>query len=138
MNSRVEERCIAQGVRMTDQRRTIAKVLSESTDHPDVDQVHARAVKLDPETSITTVYRTLRLFEEAGVLEKHDFRQRRFRYEEATDQPHDHLIDVKTGAVLEFYAPEIEKILEEHAKTLGYQLIDRRLELYAIPLTKDA
>ena len=122
---------------MTDQRRVIAQVLSESTDHPDVEQVHARALELDPGTSITTVYRTLRLFEEAGVLEKHDFREGRARYEEATDDPHDHLIDVKSGTIIEFCASEISKILDDHARALGYRLIDRRLEIYAVPLSRD-
>lgn len=119
---------------MTGQRRTVAKVIAESNDHPDVEEVYNRASKQDPNISIATVYRTVRLFEEAGIIEKHDFGDGRARYEEATDDHHDHLIDVRSGKVIEFYNAEIEKIQEKIAKELGYKLVDHRLELYAVPL----
>lgn len=136
--SRLEELCLERGVRMTEQRRVIARVLASSDDHPDVEQVHARASAIDPGISIATVYRTVRLFEEAGALEKHDFREGRARYEETTDTPHDHLIDLKTGAVIEFQNTEIEKLQHKIASDLGYILMDRRLELYGIPIDKKA
>lgn len=133
MQSRIEQICTDKGLKMTDQRRTIAQVLSESMDHPDVDLVYQRATALDPRISIATVYRTVRLFEEANILEKHDFGNGRARYEEASDDHHDHLINVKTGEVIEFYNREIEVLKEKIAKELGYDLIDHRLELYATP-----
>jgi Fur family ferric uptake transcriptional regulator len=124
-------------MRMTEQRRVIARVVSASQDHPDVEELHRRAVVVDPGISIATVYRTVRLFEEAGILERHDFRDGRSRYEEAPDEHHDHLIDAKSGAVVEFKSEEIEKLQIEIARKLGYRLIDHRLELYGVPLTED-
>lgn len=132
--SRIEQLCVDQGLKLTGQRRTIARVLSEAEDHPDVDQVYRRATKLDPRISIATVYRTVRLFEEANILEKHDFGDGRARYEEVQDDHHDHLIDVKTGKVIEFFNEEIEVLKEKIAHDLGYELIDHRLELFAKPL----
>ena len=134
--SRLERMCLSKGVRMTDQRRVVARVLSESDDHPDVEQVHARASSIDPGISMATVYRTVRLFEEAGVLEKHDFKEGRARYEEASDTPHDHLIDLKTGTVIEFHDAEIEALQQKIASRLGYVLVGRRLELYGMPTDK--
>ena len=119
---------------MTDQRRTIARVLSESDDHPDVDQVYRRATRLDSRISIATVYRTVRLFEEANILEKHDFGDGRARYEEVQDDHHDHLIDVKTGRVIEFFNEEIEALKERIANELGFELVDHRLELFGKPI----
>ncbi len=119
---------------MTEQRRVIAEVLSEADDHPDVEEVYARAFAIDPKISIATVYRTVRLFEERNIIEKHDFGDGRARYEEATEEHHDHLIDVKSGKVIEFVNEEIEKLQEKIARELGYKLIDHRLELYAVPL----
>lgn len=137
MQSRIEQICADKGLKMTDQRRTIASVLSDSADHPDVDQVYQRAIELDPRISIATVYRTVRLFEEANILEKHDFGDGRARYEEASTDHHDHLINVKTGEVIEFYNREIEVLKEKIAKELGYELVDHRLELFAVPSSKD-
>jgi len=128
--SRIEQLCIDNGLKMTDQRRTIARVLSESDDHPDVDQVYRRATQLDSRISIATVYRTVRLFEEANILEKHDFGDGRARYEEVQDDHHDHLIDIKSGKVIEFFNEEMEAMKERIAKELGYELIDHRLELF--------
>ena len=119
---------------MTDQRRVIARVLSEAKDHPDVEEVFARASKIDDKISIATVYRTVRLFEEAGILERHDFGDGRARYEERSDEHHDHLIDVQSGKVIEFTNSEIEKLQEKIAEELGYRLVDHRLELYAVRL----
>ena len=135
MQSRIERICTDKGLKMTDQRRTIAQVLSESVDHPDVDKVYQRATELDPRISIATVYRTVRLFEEANILEKHDFGDGRARYEEVSSDHHDHLIDIKSGEVIEFYNREIEALKEKIANELGYDLVDHRLELYAIPST---
>ena len=132
--SRIEQLCVDQGLKLTDQRRTIARVLSEADDHPDVDQVYRRATRLDSRISIATVYRTVRLFEEANILEKHDFGDGRARYEEVHDDHHDHLIDVKSGKVIEFYNKEIEVLKERIANELGYELIDHRLELFAKPI----
>ena len=132
--SRVEQLCIDNGLKMTDQRRTIARVLSESDDHPDVDQVYRRATQLDSRISIATVYRTVRLFEEANILEKHDFGDGRARYEEVQDDHHDHLIDIKSGKVIEFFNEEMEAMKERIAKELGYELIDHRLELFGKPI----
>jgi len=119
---------------MTGQRRVIARVISESNDHPDVEMLYQRAVVIDPNISIATVYRTVKLFEEAGVTQRHDFGDGRARYEEATDEHHDHLIDLKSGKVIEFTNHEIEVLQEEIARKLGYKLVDHRLELYAVPL----
>ena len=119
---------------MTEQRRVIAKVLSESVDHPDVEALHRRAVALDPNISIATVYRTVRLFEEANILERHDFGQGRARYEQATENHHDHLIDVQSGSVIEFQSNEIEALQSAIAKKYGFKLVGHRLELYAVPL----
>jgi Fur family ferric uptake transcriptional regulator len=132
--SRIEQLCLDNGLKMTDQRRTIARVLSDSDDHPDVDQVYRRATQLDSRISIATVYRTVRLFEEANILEKHDFGDGRARYEEVQDDHHDHLIDIKSGKVIEFFNKEMEAMKERIAKELGYELIDHRLELFGKPI----
>ena len=134
MPSRIEQLCEDKGLKMTDQRRVIARVLSDSTDHPDVELVHTRAIALDKRISIATVYRTVRLLEEANILAKHDFGDGRARYEGTSDVHHDHLIDVKTGQVIEFQNAEIELLQDEIARKLGYRLVDHRLELYAVPL----
>jgi len=131
---RLEKACIEKGMRMTDQRRVIARVLSSADDHPDVEELHRRAHAIDPHISIATVYRTVRLFEESGIIERHDFRDGRSRYEETPDHHHDHLIDMKTGKVVEFVDEEIEALQNAIAKKLGYKLIDHRLELYGVPL----
>ena len=135
--SRLEALCLEKGLKMTDQRRTIARVLSDATDHPDVEQVYRRATALDPRISIATVYRTVRLFEDAGILTRHDFHGGRSRYEEAPEIHHDHLIDMKTGRVIEFVDEEIEALQAAIAKKLGYRLVDHRLELYCVPLEDD-
>lgn len=134
MSDRIEQICIEKGLRMTDQRRVIARVLSEAADHPDAEEVHRRAVSVDNRISLATVYRTVRLFEDAGIIERHDFRDGRSRYEEATEDHHDHLIDLKSGDIVEFYDEEIEKMKEAIARRLGYKLVDHRLELYAVKL----
>ncbi|MFZ4067635.1 MAG: Fur family transcriptional regulator [Phenylobacterium sp.] len=121
-------------MRMTDQRRVIARVLSESQDHPDVEELHRRAHAVDPRISIATVYRTVRLFEDSGIISRHDFRDGRSRYEEAPETHHDHLIDMTTGKVIEFVDPEIEALQEAIARRLGYRLVDHRLELYGLPI----
>jgi Fur family ferric uptake transcriptional regulator len=131
---RIEKLCIEKNMRMTEQRRVIAHVLSAATDHPDVEELHRRAHAIDPHISIATVYRTVRLFEEAGIIARHDFRDGRSRYEEASEIHHDHLIDMKTGQVVEFVDDEIEKLQALIAKRLGYKLVDHRLELYGVPL----
>lgn len=131
--SRIEKRCYEKGLRMTEQRRTIARVLSESADHPDVETVHERAVQIDKRIGLATVYRTLRLFEEAGILERHDFGDGRARYEEMPDEHHDHLIDVQSGKVIEFQNDEIEALQRKIAEEHGYRLVDHRLELYVVP-----
>lgn len=136
MTSRVEEKCLDSGMRMTDQRRTIARVLSESDDHPDVEQLYQRASAIDDKISIATVYRTVRMFEEAGILERHDFGDGRARYEEASERHHDHLIDVQTGEVIEFRNERIEELQREVAKELGYNLVDHRLELFGVRLDR--
>ena len=130
---RLEKLCLEKGLRMTDQRRVIARVLSEALDHPDVDQVYRRASAIDPHISIATVYRTVRLFEEASILERHDFGDGRARYEEAPENHHDHLIDIQSGQVIEFSNEEIEKLQHRVAEQLGYKLVGHRLELYAVP-----
>ena len=134
---RIEKLCVEKGMRMTEQRRVIARVVSSSTDHPDVEELHRRAAAIDPHISIATVYRTVRLFGERGILERHDFPAGRSRYEEVPDQHHDHLIDMKTGKVVEFVDEEIERLQQEIAKRLGYKLVDHRLELYGVPLADD-
>ncbi len=134
MPDRIEQICIAKGLRMTDQRRVIARVLSSSDDHPDAEELHRRASAEDPRISLATVYRTVRLFEEAGIIERQDFRDGRSRYEEVGDEHHDHLIDLKTGEVVEFVNEEIERLQEAIARKLGYKLVDHRLELYGVPL----
>ncbi len=136
MPSRLEKKCAETGLKMTGQRRIIARVLSESQDHPDVELIYQRAHDLDPKISIATVYRTMRLFEESGIIEKHDFGDGRARYEESGDAHHDHLIDVKSGQVIEFSNEEIEKLQRIVAEKLGYKLIDHRLELYGVPIEK--
>ncbi|EME69242.1 Fe2+/Zn2+ uptake regulation protein [Paramagnetospirillum caucaseum] len=135
MVSRIEQRCIDKGMKMTDQRRIIARVLSESSDHPDVEEVYRRATAIDPHISIATVYRTVRLFEEADILERHDFGDGRARYEEAAGDHHDHLIDMQSGTVIEFTSTEIEALQREIARRYGYRLVGHRLELYGVPLT---
>ncbi len=136
---RIENLCVEKGMRMTDQRRVVARVLSESHDHPDVEELYRRSHALDPHISIATVYRTVRLFEEAGIISRHDFRDGRSRYEEAPETHHDHLIDMKTGQVIEFMDEEIEELQERIARKLGYKLVDHRLELYGVPMAeKDA
>lgn len=132
--SRIEKAAEAKGLRMTEQRRVIARVLSDATDHPDVETVYERASAIDKRIGLATVYRTLRLFEEARILERHDFGDGRSRYEELGGEHHDHLIDVHSGKVIEFTSAEIEVIQEEIAKKLGYRIVDHRLELYCVPL----
>lgn len=134
--SRIERLCQKKGLKMTGQRRVIARVLSESDDHPDVEAVHRRATRVDPKISIATVYRTVRLFEEASILERHDFGDGRARYEEAADDHHDHLIDIESGEVIEFHNEKIEKLQEEVARKLGFRLVDHRLELFGMRLEK--
>jgi Fur family ferric uptake transcriptional regulator len=131
---RIEKICIEKNMRMTEQRRVVARVLSMATDHPDVEELYRRAHEVDPHISIATVYRTVRLFEEAGIISRHDFRDGRSRYEEASDTHHDHLIDMKSGRVVEFVDEEIEKLQALIARRLGYRLVDHRLELYGVPL----
>ena len=132
----IEQKCVEKGLRMTDQRRLIARVMSESDDHPDVEEVYRRALREDDKISIATVYRTVRLFEEAGILERHDFRDGRSRYEEVTKEHHDHLIDLSTGNIVEFVDEDIEELQRQIAERLGYKLVDHRLELYGVPLKK--
>ena len=132
--AKLELLCIERGLKMTDQRRVIARVLSDSSDHPDVESVHRRATAIDPNISIATVYRTVRLFEEAVILAKHDFGDGRARYEETPDEHHDHLIDIQTGKVVEFHTGEIEELQRKIAEKAGYRLVGHRLELYGVPL----
>jgi Fur family transcriptional regulator, ferric uptake regulator len=131
--TRIEKLCVEKGLRMTDQRRVIARVLSEAVDHPDAEELYRRASAVDPHISIATVYRTVKLFEDAGILERHDFRDGRSRYEEAPEAHHDHLIDVQSGAVIEFRNEDIEKLQRRIAEELGFELVDHRLELYGVP-----
>ena len=131
---RIEKLCVEKGMRMTDQRRVVARVLSEAKDHPDVEELYRRAHTVDPHISIATVYRTVRLFEESGIIERHDFRDGRSRYEEAPDVHHDHLIDMRSGKVIEFVDEEIEKLQQAIARRLGFKLVDHRLELYGVPV----
>ena len=130
----LEAACAAKGMRMTDQRRTIARVLDAATDHPDVEEVYRRASAIDPRISISTVYRTVKLFEDAGIIERHDFRDGRSRYETVSEEHHDHLIDLRSGDVIEFRSEEIEALQDLIARRLGYRLVDHRLELYAVPI----
>ncbi len=132
MNETIEKKCISKGVKLTEQRKIIAKVMSESDDHPNVDELYNRVSKLDPKISIATVYRTVKLFEEAGILAKHDFKGGKARYEELSESHHDHLIDVKTGEIIEFVDNEIEKLQKKVAEKFGYELVDHKLELYGV------
>tara|TARA_R110000787_G_scaffold20114_22_gene60001 strand:+ start:18099 stop:18512 length:414 start_codon:yes stop_codon:yes gene_type:complete len=131
---RLEKLCAEKGLRMTEPRRVIARILSMSDDHPDAEELHRRANTMDSSISLATVYRTVKLFEDAGIIERHDFRDGRARYEEVPDEHHDHLIDIKSGGVVEFHSEEIEALQIEIARKLGYKLVDHRLELYGIPL----
>ncbi|HTM95574.1 MAG TPA: Fur family transcriptional regulator [Croceibacterium sp.] len=133
----IEQLCADRGLRITEQRRVIARVLSESEDHPDVEQLHRRAARIDPKISIATVYRTVRLFEEAGILDRHDFGDGRARYEAAPEAHHDHLIDVETGKVVEFVDPELEALQKMIAEKLGYRLVDHRMELYGVRIDRE-
>lgn len=136
MTSWIEKKCTEKGLRMTEQRRIIARVLSSSDDHPDAEELYRRASSDDPNISLATVYRTVRLFSDAGIIETHDFRDGRTRYEAADDEHHDHLIDIATGDVIEFVDPEIEALQEKIAKKLGFELVDHRLELYGRRIKK--
>ncbi len=133
----LELECAKRGMRMTEQRRIIARVLSDSEDHPDVDELHRRAAAIDDKISISTVYRTVKLFEDAGIIARHDFGDGRARYEQAPSEHHDHLIDLKTGRVIEFQSAEIEALQAEVARRLGFRLVDHRLELYGVPITDE-
>ena len=130
----IERACLQKGMRMTDQRRVIARVIAESSDHPDVEELHRRATAIDPRISIATVYRTVKLFEDAGILQRHEFGDGRARYEPVGEEHHDHLIDLNTGEVIEFASEEIEELQRRIAKQLGYRLVDHRLELYGVKL----
>lgn len=130
----LEKQCVDNGMRMTEQRRIIARVLEKADDHPDVEELYRRAVKVDENISISTVYRTVKLFEDAGIVERHDFGDGRSRYETVPEEHHDHLIDLRSGNVIEFNNKEIEKLQEVIAKELGFKLVDHRLELYGVPL----
>ena len=132
----IENKCIQKGVRLTEQRKLIAKIMSESKDHPDVDELHKRVNKLDSKISIATVYRTVKLFEESGIVTKHDFKGGKARYEELNESHHDHLIDIHTGEIIEFVNEDIEKLQKKVAEKLGYKLIDHRLELYGSKIKK--
>jgi len=133
----LEQLCADKGLRITEQRKVIARVLSDSDDHPDVEQLHERASKIDSGISIATVYRTVRLFEEAGILDRHDFGDGRSRYEPAPESHHDHLIDVESGKVVEFVDPELEALQRQIAEKLGFRLVDHRMELYGVRLDRD-
>ena len=134
VQSRIEARCVEKGLKMTGQRRVIARVLSDSTDHPDVEQLHRRAADVDSRISLATVYRTVRLFEEAGILDRHEFGQGRARYEIVPESHHDHLVDMQSGEVVEFRSDEIERLQRRIARNLGYRLVDHRLSLYGVKL----
>ena len=136
MNETIEQKCIAKGVKLTEQRKIIAKVMSEATDHPDVDELYTRVSKIDSKISIATVYRTVKLFEESGIVAKHDFKGGKARYEELRESHHDHLIDVKTGEIIEFVDEEIEKLQKKVAEKYGYELVDHKLELYGVKKNK--
>ena len=133
----IEALCADKGLRITEQRRVIAQILSEAEDHPDVETLHERAAAVDPKISIATVYRTVRLFEEAGILERHEFGDGRSRYEAASDAHHDHLIDVETGSVIEFVDEELESLQKRIAEKLGFRLVDHRMELYGVALERN-
>jgi Fur family transcriptional regulator, ferric uptake regulator len=130
MSNEIENKCIKNGVRLTEQRKLVAKIMSESDDHPDVDELHKRISKVDSKISIATVYRTVKLFEESGIVAKHDFKGNKSRYEQAPEEHHDHLIDINTGEIMEFVNEDIEKLQKQVAEKLGYKLVDHRLELY--------
>ena len=138
MSQTIQQKCISKGVKLTEQRKIIAKVMGESkltygeSDHPDVDELYKRVVKIDPKISIATVYRTVKLFEESGIITKHDFKGSKARYEELSESHHDHLIDIKTGEIIEFVDEEIEKLQEKVAQKYGYDLVDHKLELYGV------
>ena len=136
MSSDIENKCIKKGVGLTDQRKLVAKIMSESDDHPDVDELHKRVSKLDSKISIATVYRTVKLFEESGIIAKHDFKGNKARYEQTTQEHHDHLIDINTGEITEFVNDDIEKLQKQVAAKLGYKLVDHRLELYGSKIKK--
>ena len=136
MGNDIENKCVKKGVRLTEQRKLVAKVMSESDDHPDVDELHKRVNKLDSKISIATVYRTVKLFEEAGIVAKHDFKGNKARYEQAPQEHHDHLIDINTGEIIEFVDDDIEKLQKKAAEKLGYKLVDHRLELYGSKIKK--
>ena len=136
MENDIENKCVKKGVRLTEQRKLVAKVMSESDDHPDVDELHKRVNKLDSKISIATVYRTVKLFEEAGIVAKHDFKGNKARYEQAPLEHHDHLIDINTGEIIEFVDDDIEKLQKKAAEKLGYRLVDHRLELYGSKIKK--
>jgi len=132
MSQTIEQKCITKGVKLTDQRKIIAKIMSEAQDHPDVDELYNRASKIDSKISIATVYRTVKLFEEFGILAKHDFKGSKTRYEELIEDHHDHLIDIKTGEIIEFVDEDIEKLQKKVADKYGYNLVDHKLELYGV------
>ena len=132
MKVSIEQKCIDKGVKLTDQRKIVAKVMSESHDHPDVDELYNRVSKIDSKISIATVYRTVKLFEESGILTKHEFKGRKARYEELNEGHHDHLIDIKSGEIIEFVDDEIEKLQKKVAEKYGYKLVDNKLELYGV------
>ena len=136
MENDIENKCVKKGVRLTEQRKLVAKVMSESDDHPDVDELHKRVNKLDSKISIATVYRTVKLFEEADIVAKHDFKGNKARYEQTTHEHHDHLIDINTGEIIEFVDDDIEKLQKKAAEKLGYKLVDHRLELYGSKIKK--
>ena len=133
----IEKRCATRGMRMTEQRKVIARVLADAMDHPDVEELYRRCVAIDDKISISTVYRTVKLFEDAGIIERHDFREGRARYEQMRDSHHDHLINLRSGEVIEFTSDDIEKLQAEVARKLGYRLVEHRLELYCVPLDDD-
>ena len=136
MDSHIEKKCVEKGVRLTEQRKLIAKVMSEAEDHPDVDELHKRVSQIDPKISIATAYRTVKLFEEIGVVSRHDFKGEKSRYEQAPEEHHDHLIDVNTGEITEFVDKDIEDLQKKVAKQLGYKLVDHKLELYGSKIKK--
>ena len=136
MSETIEQKCISKGVKLTDQRRIIAKVMSESQDHPDVDELYNRVSEIDSKICIATVYRTVKLFEESGIVTKHDFKGGKARYEQLGESHHDHLIDIKTGEIIEFVDDEIEKLQKKVAEKYGYELVDHKLELYGIKKNK--
>ena len=133
----IEEACLAKGMRMTDQRRVIARVLSGAQDHPDVEELYRRAAAIDDKISISTVYRTVKMLEDAGIIARHDFGDGRARYEQASDEHHDHLIDLRSGRVMEFHSEEIERLQDEIARRLGFKLVGHRLELYVVPADEE-